>query len=66
MASLVVDPKADTIAKADQPGIGFYCTPGNLHLLRGGTEEEGTSMDNYAESMVQQAGLSMRAGSDGS
>lgn len=35
MASLVEDPEA----KAEQPGIGLYCTRDNLHLLRGGTEE---------------------------
>ena len=41
MASLEEDPeaKSEQKAKPEQPGIGLYCTPNNLRLLRGGTEE---------------------------
>ena len=51
MASLVEDPEA----KAEQPGIGLYCTRDNLRLLRGGTEERGDTVWTISGKYVQQA-----------
>ncbi len=51
MASLVEDPEA----KVEQPGIGLYCTRGNLGLLKGVTEERGDPVWTISGKYVQQA-----------
>ena len=50
MASLVEDPEAKA-----EPGIGLYCTRGNLGLLKGGTEERGDPVWTISGKYVQQA-----------
>ena len=49
MASLAVEKP-----KAEQPGIGLYCAPDNLRLLRGGTEGR-DSVWTISGKYVQQA-----------